>query len=892
MLVKFAAADVIDAKLVPAGLSGRSLRRWAHRNNFDYTPRPGYLYVRSRAISSRTNDNFDTFPPEEIKTAYRSFIGKPVFVNHHNANHRRARGVIIDAALHEDINPDGTPDTWAEVLMEVDAVRFPKLAQAILAGHIDRTSMGTDVKFSKCSFCGNTASNPLEYCQHIPRLKGKWIERRTASGTKESVLVHEICYGLGFFENSLLVEQPADPTAYFLGVEAGPGVKTASKVAMPGPLLHPDHDPKPVERNGKWAGVCNCGWYGDIRDNGPDALIDSALHAQKMADEAGYPTAIGEKPHPDQARGHHTYSSKKKADEEARKRHHRLRWGNYPHYGFCGICTGCGMHALPNVHGPAVTSNCPAYESEPNAGTGTNTTQTAASLTTTASKTALGIPLRLLLSCGHAVNYTHSSRTRVGPKVGDTWTCPQDDGDATVVEIGGPGKDYAGLGLDQWRAASLSYLSLLQIEAMPNDPATWGEFSDAGEALNGPAKPKYPDATQHPDYQKLGISADHVYDHYAQATPEEIEQGRRWYEDAHHVANALTMGNSDLGAGVLSAYSPQSNWPANLFNAARHLHTGVAPSGGVGLMNMHKKAATRIVNGEHWSQVLRKPKTYAFAHLIATGGKDPETGADLPDVVIDRHAMSVAAGHRIVKGGDEERAMGNLLDNPHYYDAIAQTYRDAAARVNAEHADDPHWKPLAPHQMQAITWLARQRMNSEGTIEHGTRGEQGRERGRETAERNVYDDWVDQSHNNWPGMLDTNMHDAPLGPYRFDRARDRLRAATINAARSRSLSYIALLEFEAYGETKAPPEVDTLRDESCPICGNEDSWDGDICQVCGYKSPPKPLQDPDLDKAKNNDLREDLGDEPDLDPNENLSWLTAPGTPVPGGSTGLSLSSV
>src|SRR5690606_7186809 len=184
-----------------------------------YEPRPGYLYVRSRAISSRTNDNYDHFPAEEIKKAYKTFIGKPVFVNHNNENHRRARGVIVDAALHEDTNPDGSPDTWVEVLMEVDAVRFPRLAQAILAGEIDRTSMGTDVAFSVCSVCENRAETPLDYCKHIPAMKGMKVQRTTAAGTKEEVLVYEKCYGLGFFENSLLVEEPADPTAYFLGVD-------------------------------------------------------------------------------------------------------------------------------------------------------------------------------------------------------------------------------------------------------------------------------------------------------------------------------------------------------------------------------------------------------------------------------------------------------------------------------------------------------------------------------------------------------------------------------------------------------------------------------------------------------------------------------------------------
>jgi hypothetical protein len=182
MFTKFASAAILSAEM-----NGQtSVRKVAHRHEFEYDARPGYLYVRSRAISSRCNDNFDEFPAEEIKKSYASFVGKPVFVNHHNDNHRRARGVIIDAALHEDRSPDGSPDTWCEVLMEVDAVRFPKLAKAILAGHVDRTSMGTDVAFSKCGYCGNKASTPLEYCQHIPGLKGKRVFRTTANGKKEA----------------------------------------------------------------------------------------------------------------------------------------------------------------------------------------------------------------------------------------------------------------------------------------------------------------------------------------------------------------------------------------------------------------------------------------------------------------------------------------------------------------------------------------------------------------------------------------------------------------------------------------------------------------------------------------------------------------------------------
>ena len=227
MMLKYASATILSAEF-----GGKSLTlRTAHRATFSYIRRPGYLYVRTRAISSRCNDNWDDFGAEDIRgdgirTGYRTFIGKPAFVNHVNDNHRRARGVIVDAALHEDVNLDGTPDVWVELLHEVDAAKFPMLTEAILNGEITTTSMGCDVEYSVCSFCGNRASTPLEYCAHIPRLKGKRIRRVTASGKSEDVLVREICHGLRFFENSFLVEDPADPTALIVDVDSshvGPG---------------------------------------------------------------------------------------------------------------------------------------------------------------------------------------------------------------------------------------------------------------------------------------------------------------------------------------------------------------------------------------------------------------------------------------------------------------------------------------------------------------------------------------------------------------------------------------------------------------------------------------------------------------------------------------------
>lgn len=66
----------------------------------------------------------------------------------------------------------------------------------------------------------------------------------------------------------------------------------------------------------------------------------------------------------------------------------------------------------------------------------------------------------------------------------------------------------------------------------------------------------------------------------------------------------------------------------------------------------------------------------------------------------------------------------------------------------------------------------------------------------------------------------------------------------------------------AYGETKSPKTVDTLRDEACPICGNDTAYAGRECQICGYIMPIKAFGDPDVDKAKQlDDLKQNVDDQ-------------------------------
>lgn len=182
--------------------------------DFNFKPEPGYVYAVSRAISSRVNANYDAWPVDQIKKSYKTFVGRPIYVEHNNSDPDRARGVILDAVYRESKLASGITDASVYCLMEVDAQSFPKLANAIMEGQLNAVSMGADVEGTQCSACGKYASKPAEYCTHIPRLKGRNVTVYKQGKRIES-LVYESCIKPNFFELSFVFE-PADESAWLL----------------------------------------------------------------------------------------------------------------------------------------------------------------------------------------------------------------------------------------------------------------------------------------------------------------------------------------------------------------------------------------------------------------------------------------------------------------------------------------------------------------------------------------------------------------------------------------------------------------------------------------------------------------------------------------------------
>lgn len=770
---KYASLEVLESWRVPQQAGPAGLRKAAHRVAFDYTPRAGYLYVRSRMISSRTNDNHDTFPAGEIEKGYRTFLGKPVFINHHNANHRRARGVVVAVALHRDRNPDKSPDTWVEGLMEIDAQRFPKLAQAILAGKVNRTSMGVDVEWSRCSACGNKATSPAEYCHHLPALKGKKIRKTNpATGKVEERLIHEICAGLSFFENSLLVEEPADPSAYVLDAPDARGLRGMSGFDVTPRTASADRGDGLVTHSVPAANVPQ----GELPSSCA-SLPNRHLGKQFTLDNPN--VCFGKRgervPGARQAAplGHHVGGVEGVGAQEPVQ----------------------GVHARFPVAGVAdhlARRNGTAHQS-PSVPVSTDTR-----------------PLRVRQREARVSAVKESSR----PRVAESRSSREVDRGEVPLDLRGR-----------------PYEASVQFGPADHGVNTTAYFLGRPDArgLDKTAAAKR-EGGDHPFFKEHPVSAANIVAAYHDTTDDEKSLGDRWYADAHHVAKGIAGGDAAKGAGLLSAYSPQTAWPVNMFNASRAAQ-GDPPGPGSGAMGTQQKSAMHILGGEHHSQVLKAPKTAAFAHLIEHGG---DTAADEKNgthkVVVDRHALSVAVGRRL---GKEEGSKAPLGQTQHY-EHVAQAYRDAASLLS-----DATGRKISPHQVQAATWLRQIRKNHEEDNSGKGGGGLGAGRGRVQMQNNSKTRWEQHHKQHHPGgIAEENMH------YHGRRVL-------------------------AYGETRVPPQVDTLRMEECPVCGEHDVWSGERCPVCGFIVPPSLFRDPDVTKAQQ--VRQELDQEGEV--------VTQPGAP-------------
>lgn len=142
------------------------------------------------------------FNVEHGKLAYKTLIGKPVHLEHSNDIHDKAHGVIVDTFLRK-LKGYGNNKVWkVMVLIAVDRLKYPDIAQRVLNHELNSFSMGSWVDHYDCSYCGQEAGK----CQHIPNIKALCFYELGGR------LVFKNMAGAVFFETSIVAE-PAWPMA-------------------------------------------------------------------------------------------------------------------------------------------------------------------------------------------------------------------------------------------------------------------------------------------------------------------------------------------------------------------------------------------------------------------------------------------------------------------------------------------------------------------------------------------------------------------------------------------------------------------------------------------------------------------------------------------------------
>lgn len=174
-----------------------------------------------------------------------------------------------------------------------------------------------------------------------------------------------------------------------------------------------------------------------------------------------------------------------------------------------------------------------------------------------------------------------------------------------------------------------------------------------------------------------GASVDNILRVYSRATKQDIAQGTIWYRDAQRVATDIASGDTEKGAGVIAALSPQQQWEINVRMARQAFMRRKAR----GHFKRNNDKANAIMRGAEPLSVLGGAKVRAFYANIVNGGGD--------EVTVDRHSMAVAFS-RVIDDDSRQR----IIERVASYPQLVGLYREAA-RILA----------MSPAELQAITWL-------------------------------------------------------------------------------------------------------------------------------------------------------------------------------------------
>ncbi len=144
------------------------------------------------------------FNPERGMQAYKTWKGKPTYLEHKNNDFTQAYGVIADSFMRK---LEGWSDgkVWKVILLlAFDKTKNPDIVNAIVEGQSNSYSMGAMVSHYECSYCNAEVGK----CEHIKVDKVKGGVGNPTMYELNGKLVFPNCCGIEGFETSN-VDTPA-----------------------------------------------------------------------------------------------------------------------------------------------------------------------------------------------------------------------------------------------------------------------------------------------------------------------------------------------------------------------------------------------------------------------------------------------------------------------------------------------------------------------------------------------------------------------------------------------------------------------------------------------------------------------------------------------------------
>jgi len=189
---------------------------------------------------------------------------------------------------------------------------------------------------------------------------------------------------------------------------------------------------------------------------------------------------------------------------------------------------------------------------------------------------------------------------------------------------------------------------------------------------------------------EVTVTVKNIREVIAQATEEELQTGKDWYTEANKLASSWADQYDlpiDAVVGVIGALSPCVPWTRNIEDAKAILDAHAEGQDPriitVSTFGPNKEKAARILEEGTRHGIIGGQKVIDFCDQI----EDPSRGI----AVIDRHAMNVWIGERVVFKGSISK--GRYLS--------AQEDYEAAAKMCG----------MTPDQAQATAWVVWRRMH-------------------------------------------------------------------------------------------------------------------------------------------------------------------------------------